>query len=303
MKKRVKTDQLRRAQTGSTSSGGRSVFSYHSAGNRVSSATTEPRIKKSSVNRLTRYHWRYLPSAIALLGILISIIYVSSISPNPKLVLVEQNDGPSLLRDRHDYQQAAQKILSNSLADKSKITVDSDGFSKDMKDQFPELIDVAITLPLMGRRPIVEIVAAQPILKLSTQNETYLVDVNGRVLVRANENASYANLKIPEVNDQSGVKAEVGKGIIPGDSVAFITTFINQLKFQKLIIEKLTLPAKASELHVKIKDIPYYIKTNLQTDPRVAAGQFLAVKQKLEAENKVPKEYIDVRVEEKVFVK
>lgn len=302
MKLPGKPDQPRRNPEGSVTNGTRSVFSYHSAGNRASAATSEPRIKKPTENRLvSRYNWRHIPSLFALSAVLVSVVYLSTISPNPRLILIGQNNGPDLLRDSKVYHQAAQKILSNSLADKSKLTIDSDGFSKEMQAQFPELLDVAITMPLMGRRPVVELVAAEPVLRLTAQNESYLLDSNGRVLIRAKDVAGVAGL--PEVRDQADVKAEVGKAILPGDSVAFITTFVNQLKAQKITIGEMTLPAKASELQVKLKDKPYYIKANLQTNPLVAVGQLLATKQKLEAEHKVPGEYIDVRVEEKVFVK
>lgn len=302
MKLPGKSKEPRRNLAGSGSVGNRSVFSYHSAGNRASAATSEPRIGKPAESRvLSSFNWRHLPSLFALLAVLVSMAYLSTISPNPRLVLIGQNNGPDLLRDGKDYQQAAQKILTSSLFNKSKLTIDSDGFSKEMQAKFPELVDVSITLPLMGRRPVVELVAAEPVLRLIAQNESYLLDSNGRVLMQSKDVAGVAGL--PEVRDQADVKAEVGKVILPGESVAYITTFVNQLKAQKLTVSEFTLPTKASELHIKLKDKPYYIKANLQTNPLVAVGQLLATKQKLESENKVPGEYIDVRVEEKVFVK
>ena len=303
MKKLSKKSEARRNPAGSNNSiGNRSVFSYHSAGNRASASTSEPRIKKpTKSNLLSRRHWHYMPSMMALLAVLISMVYLTTISSNPRLVLINQNKSPNLFRDSNVYQQAASKVLSRSIVDKSKLTIDSEGFSRDMKSQFPELQNVAIIVPLMGRRPVVELIAAEPVLRLTARNQSYLLDINGRILMRSIDKPGVTNL--PEVNEQVDVKEEVGAEIMTGDNVAFITTFVNQLKSNKILISNITLPSKASELQIKIKDKPYYVKANFQTNPSVAVGQFLAVKQKLELEKKIPNEYIDVRVEEKVFVK
>lgn len=288
---------------------GNVVFSYHT---RSSTVSSEPRSAKTStgLNRLKdsgkqikRLRWRHLPSVIALLAILISIIYASTITPNPRLVLLGQGDSANLLRDKQQYTMAAQEILQGNLLNRSKITIDSQGLSKQMRQRFPELSDVAITLPLMGRRPVVEVVAAQPVLRLSSQGETYLLDETGRALIRQKDAAALVQAKLYEVKDQSNIGVSLGKGVLPKDTVAFITTFTKYATSAGLTPTEIILPTRASEVQLRYKEISYYVKASVLTDPRLAVGQFLAVKNRLSKDGNKPTEYVDVRVEEKVYVK
>ena len=240
---------------------------------------------------------------IATLAIMVSLVFLSTISPNPKLVLLGQSDGAGLLRDKQAYIDAAHKILSGTFVDKSKITVDTEGFNRSMKQQFPELSTVDMTLPLMGRRPIVEVVAARPVIRLVSQGQTFLLDASGRALIKQSGDSNIPQMTLPAVTDATNVTVQIGKGALPRETVTFITTFVQQLTAQGLTPTELTLPIRASELQVKLKETKYYIKASVLTDPRVAAGQYFAVKKKLEADGNVPSEYVDLRIEEKVFVK
>ena len=285
------------------------VFSYHArpgrSGEQKQAVAKQNRLDglRKSSQTIKQLRWRHLPSVVAMLAVLLSVGYLSTISPNPRLVLLGQSDGANLLRAKQDYVAASQDILKRNIADKSKITIDSAGFSREMKQRFPELSDVAITLPLMGRRPVVEVVASQPVLRISSQGQTYLLDAGGKALIKQTDASNIAQTRLFEVKDQSNLPLDVGKGALPKESVTFITTFINQLVQTGLAPSEISLPAKASELQVRLKDASYYLKASVMTDPRVAAGQFLAVKKRLEAEGKKPSEYIDVRIEEKVYVK
>ena len=60
---------------------------------------------------------------------------------------------------------------------------------------------------------------------------------------------------------------------------------------------------KPSDLLVEVVGQKYFVKFSLISDHRIAAGQFIAIYNKLRAEQGVVKEYIDARVEEKIFYK
>ncbi len=296
---RISTDSAR---------AGNVVFSYHARPampneqRPVKASAALGRIKDSR-KQIKRLQWRHLPSVIAMLGILASIVYVSTLTMNPRLVLLGQGDSTILLRDKQQYAAAAQQILQGSLLNRSKITIDSEGFSKQMKQRFPELSEVAITSPLMGRRPVVEVVAAQPVLRITSQGETYLLDETGRALIRQKDAAAIAQTKLFEVKDQSNIGVSLGKGVLPKDSVAFITTFTKYVSSAGLTPIEIVLPTRASEVQLRFKEVSYYVKASVMSDPRLAAGQFLATKNRLIKDGTKPTEYIDIRVEEKVYVK
>ncbi len=75
-----------------------------------------------------------------------------------------------------------------------------------------------------------------------------------------------------------------------------------QLSQESLQPESITLPAvAANEADVRIVGQSYFVKFSTLIDPRQAVGAYQIVKAKLDTDHTSPKEYIDVRVEEKVF--
>ncbi len=293
-----KADQYGR-RTSTNSREGRDVFSYYASRSNETATLGrggQPEKKGSSSS------WHYLPSLIAAIAIIISLGYLLILSTNPR-VIVADHTGVVALRPLQTYQEAAHNILNSSLLNRNKFTVDTSKVARTMKQQFPELEDVAVTLPITGHRPLVELATAKPALIISAKNGQFVVSENGRALAVASD-ANKSGLKnLITVSDNSGLTLEAGKSALPTDQVTFISQLIAQLKAQSLKVESLTLPAAPDEMDVRVAGLPYFVKFNTALDVREQVGSFLAAKQKLDAGHTTPSEYMDVRVEEKVFYK
>ena len=244
-----------------------------------------------------------MPSYIALFAVLVSAGYILSLNNNPKVVLLSDKQGQYLLRDISVYQKASKAIMSRSILSRSKFTIDTNALAEEMKKQFPELDEVAITIPLAGRRPIFELSSSRPALILVTQDNSLVIDQNGRAVVSTADLPKKSNLSIPLVTDQSGLKSGVGKIAMPSGTVNFIQMVTDQLKAKKLTVKNIELPAVANELRVRLDGQPYYIKFNLEGRAREQVGAYLSAKQKFETDHSVPSEYVDVRVDERVYYK
>lgn len=250
--------------------------------------------------------WQQIPSILMSIALVASIGYVLSLSSSPKVVVrnAASDPGSVFLRERAIYEEASQKVLESSILNRSKVTIDTAGFDRKMREKFPELSVASVTLPLMGRRPIVELVVVKPAMILSIKNDkTYILDEDGRAIIPVNEAKGIGSLQLPVVADESGDSFKAGEGVLTKQSVTFITTFVNQLSARKVKVSTITLPPLASEVQFKVDGQQYYIKASLMTDARQAAGSYLAMKAKLESDKVTPAEYIDVRVDEKVFYK
>ncbi len=277
---------------------GRHVFSYYA--NRSTDDTTTGRAGKPAAKRKPR--WHYLPSIIAALALLISLGYILRLDVNPKISIAGGDHGLSL-RPTSTYQQTAKSILNRSWFNRNKLTIDTGGVERQMKQQFPELSEVAVTLPLVGHRPVVELAAVQPVLVLVTKDNQVVVANNGEA-VAGGPNLNNAALKdLPRVEDNSGLSLKTGTAALPASQVSFIQDLAAQLKLQKLTLQNLSLPAAPNEVDVRLQGLGYYLKFNTALDVRQQVGSFLAAKQKLDAQHVTPGEYMDVRVEEKVFYK
>lgn len=299
MFKRKKQNTTKRLTTQNNSAA--PVFSYYA------NRTTEPRERQSPRSQKTtqvsaaRTPWlTLLPSFIALGGILISIFYATSLSLSPK-IQIDGTNKQQLLRSTGFYQQEAGRLMSSSLFNRSKLTIDTAKLASQLQEKYPELGHVSVIIPLLGRRPIIEVQPATAQLQLTTLSGSFIIDQQGRALIASKDVTSSLRDSLPNVIDESGLSVEVGKSVLPVANTTFMADLGFQLKAKQLHIQNLTLPALANELRLKLTDKPYFVKFDMQSDVRQQVGAFIATKEKLEAEGITPAEYIDVRLADKVF--
>lgn len=264
-----------------------------SSGRQPTSTTTRalPVLKKT----------RPLHAALLIIGLVV-VLYNLTLSTSPRFIMTNPSGVP-MLRTTQTYQEAAGTILGDSIANTNKLTVNPATVAQKLQARFPELETVEVVLPFAGRQPIVEAVTSRPALRLVSSGQTYLVNNKGRVVINAAQATNTRALAIPTIQDQADLDIRVGEGVLSGQDVTFITTIVKQFQARKITIASLELPALASELHVRVSGQPYFIKFNLLTNPRIAAGQYFALSDKLQKDGVVPKEYVDSRVEEKVYYK
>lgn len=285
-----------------------SVFSYHASRSGSSHKTgrgQEDQQERAVNLRKPRGSW-LKRTVRTLIFLVVGALFVSNLmlSSVPKVVTVGATDAHFFLQDPKTYQQAAQRILTSSFFNSNKVTINVDDIRDRLKAEFPELADVSVALPLFGRQPVLYIQpSTSRILLKSNQGETFVLDGNGRAIATLGQAESLGKAGLPEVVDQSGVQARLGIQVMPSESIAFVTEVVRQLKAKQLTVAQITLPAGNSEMHVRLQDLPYAIKFNLQGNAREETGAFLATKEYVEAQKQTVNEYIDVRVESRVYYK
>lgn len=300
LRKKQKPDENQRRRPASDNP---AVFSYYARGASLSDQNTG-RHENAGLSAVKRYRLRlgHLPSYLALLAIVIAMGYSCLLQPNPKIILVNVPD--TVHRDPLAYQEAVQSIWKKSVFSRTKLTVSTAGIRREISSQFGELGNVQIELPLLGRRPTVVLTPAKPALQLVSSNGSFYVDANGKVMARTTDLTQNELKDVPAIYDETGISAEPGKNIIPGPEASFLQRLYAQLQAQNLSVQSITLPPRAAnEADVRIAGQPYYVKFSIDSDPRQAVGTYLAAKAKLDSDQAAPSEYIDVRVEEKVFIK
>jgi hypothetical protein len=257
--------------------------------------------QQEALRRGPRLPWlKRVPAIGLLLAIAVVAFAILQLGNNVKVVTVGTAYGEVFLRDRKVYEEAARRAFTPFL-NSNKLTVDSASVAADLRKQFPELAVVSVSLPVIGNRPVVYIQPAAPKLILVSQGGMYVLDASGRALITGNQAERLDNLRVPVVDDQSGLPTTLGKVALPRDTVAFIEEVVGQLQAKGIVITSLTLPPANSELHVRLQGVSYFVKFNLQGDAREEAGSFIAVKEYIEANGHSPNEYVDVRVENKAY--
>lgn len=294
-----KTDNNRRQPVARN----QAVFSYYAKGASPNDQNTG-RNQSSASGKTERYRFRlgHLPSYFALVAILLAAGHACLLDTKPKIIM--QQTAGSVHRDPKTYQDGIQDIWNKSILNRTKITVSTKDIKKDIEGQFAELSDVQIELPLLGKRPTVRIVPGRPGLELITGNGAFYVDAEGMVMARTTDLKKNQLEQLTVIHDESGVRAETGKNILPATQIKFLQKLADYLKAEQIAVVSITLPkTAANQADVRLEGQSYFIKFSLESDPRQAVGTYLAAKTKLDDEGTRPAEYMDVRVPEKVFYK
>lgn len=281
------------------------AFSYYSRRSDELQATGRQiaRTETAEQARAVSRYWRQrFGLATLLITSLICLIYISTLSTQPRVTVVAPSTGPAVLQDQEIYAAAASKVLASSVLNRNKITVSTAGLADSLSQQFPEIETVHIGLPLLTHRVTITITNAQPVMILATGNGSYALDAGGTALLTGSQLASLSSLNLPLVTDDSSVKVALRRQALTSDSVNFILTVVAQLQARQLAIETLTLPAGTSQLYVRLKGQPYFIKFNLASNSsRQQVGTLLAVYDNLQSKQITPGEYIDVRVDGRAY--
>lgn len=251
-----------------------------------------------------RAHWTMVAGGVLLLAV---VVYQLQLSSTPNVVsLVTASDAP-FLRDTETYQQAATQLIDGSTTNRNKLTIDTSGIALKLRQQFPELETVTVTLPLLGDRVNVYVKPADPALVLATASQSFVIDERGRALSEARSQSQLTRLQIPTVTDQSNLVFKLGSQALSRQTTAFIQTVARQHRANNIEITAMTLPAAASELDVYVTGQPYFIKYNIHDGDAEAAslqtGSYIATSRHLKAKNIVPSQYIDVRLQGRVYYK
>lgn len=280
------------------------VFSYRA--NRSENTETVNRSMENLQAQRRGPRWprflRKTRNVIVLALLLVFLVLCLKLTGNVIITPTGKEDGRIFLRQQSVYRDAAQDLFASPL-NKNKVTVNTNGITKAMKEQFPELRTVTVALPFFGSSPVMYIQPATPRIILVAQKGLFVLDSHGRALINGNEVHRLQDLKIPVVNDQSGLSITVGKVALPGSAVAFISSVAGQLQAQKLTVSSLMLPPASEELDAKLQGSEYIVKFNVRGDAREQAGALLAVKGLLDSQHKKPAQYIDVRVPGRAYYK
>ncbi|MDB5182220.1 MAG: hypothetical protein JWO47_4 [Candidatus Saccharibacteria bacterium] len=260
---------------------------------------TENSVKARQITEQKRALWqrlRLVPTLIAVGAILLSVVFSTTLTTTPGIIFAGDQ---SVYHTIAEYKSGISKILDSSLMNKSKLTINTSSTERAIIKAFPELDVVKIGLPIIGRRPTVTLHVRKPALILTTKTNSYVLDSNGKAVANTSQLISSITGSLLTAQDQSGLQLHVGDQALTSETMSFIANLQAQLAAKQLTITSLTLPTGGNEIDVHLKDIGYLVKTDSSGDARLQIGDFIAAKESGAA----PAEYMDVRVEEKVFYK
>jgi cell division septal protein FtsQ len=250
--------------------------------------------KRPRQSGLRKFFARVTDSFVVLVLILV-LCYSLIVRSSPNL---------SLSSTAYHTKDLYQKTLVDKLDDvknRNKITFDEAEIVGAMQKQFPEIASAQVELPLFNQVPKINLNISKPSFLFNAGGQSYVIDADGLAVGLASEFPGVKGL--PVITDQTGFTGAKGKAIMSADGASFINTVLAQCKHAKVPVNSLTLPALAQELDLRTSDKPYFVKFYLGGDALRQTGQFLSTRKQLQDTHKEPAQYLDVRVDGKVFYK
>ncbi|HEX8182081.1 MAG TPA: hypothetical protein VF575_00590 [Candidatus Saccharimonadales bacterium] len=303
--------QGRRPRTADDDAARRSnqAFSYYSqrspeAGNTGRRDPTDMVSERRSQQDTSLFARHRSLSLVVLCLIVLALAYALSLSGRSKVILMEDAATAYFLQDANIYQQSVQQTLGQSIFNRNKLTINSSSVRLELLNRFPEIKNVSVTLPIVGHEPQIYIEPYRPSFILTTtSSNAFLLDTTGRALATTSQIANIEQLRLPTIEDKTGIDVKLGSRALPSTTVLFAQTILAALDAEDVSVTSLVLPPAAYELDVYIAETPYYVKFNLQNDPLQQAGTYLATRQRLTTDKVTPGQYIDVRVPERAYYK
>jgi len=281
----------------------KAVFSYYQ--NRDTEFDAAKSRDKPSFWTTVKLRLRHVPTLIAGLLILASVLWALSLAPEPRVSVVNEQNVASkaILRPVGEYQKAARDLMRQSVLTRNKLTLDTSGIERNLQEQFSEITNVAVVVPVISRTPVVYVQVAEPVLDLENASGRFVIDEKGRAVIGASQVGDLARLKLIPVKDAAQLAIKAGNQVLTAHDVAFMRTVRDQLAAKGVKVSRMELPAQAGQVHAFPEGKPYYIKFTTTADALQQAGTFLALNQFLEGKKVTPKEYVDVRVPERAYYK
>ena len=292
-----------RRPTASQPSKNKAVFSYYQ--NRDTEFDASKSRDKPSFFGSIKARLRHVPTLVAVMLIIISILWAMTLSPKPVVSVVNEQNAANqaILRPVNDYQEAAQKLMQQSLLTRNKLTLDTGEIEQRLQEQFSEITSVAVVLPIISRTPVVYVQIAEPVLLLESGPSKYVIDEKGRALIDATQVGDLGALGLIPVKDSARLALQPGSQVLTGHDVRFMQTVRDQLALKGLKVTRMELPPRASEVLVFIEGKPYFVKFTTTGEALQQVGTYLALNKHLEGKKVTPKEYVDVRVDERAYYK
>ena len=277
-------------------------FSYYGvrpaqAGSRPADTPVRPRIAETAAPTNQKKHRAVRPfrAVLWVFGLLLCmrLLYLQT-APEVQIV----SDSLQVAASAESaYRADAQKVLSGSVFNRFKLTLDTKGVAAGLQAKHPEIRYAHVSAPVFGSTPRVSLTLMNPVGILQSAGATYGLDATGHTLA-----ASEGSPELPLIIDEASVVPVPGERFLPASTVKAVTVIVEQVSAAGMEVTTVTLPkANPYELAVRLRDKPFTIRFNLEADMMQQSGAAIAtIKHLGEAQ---PKEYMDVRVLGRVYYK
>jgi hypothetical protein len=204
------------------------------------------------------------------------------------------------------YRKAAEEAIKSNFLNRSKLLFQNVSFEQKLKEQFPEISQVRPVMPLGGRNLSVVITVSDPFAAVFSGSDTGIVNADGVLVVKNSQSVPDDLTKLRFTDPQSNF--EVGSRILTSSEVELLKllqTEMSTLVFKDSTsanISEVLFNVADGQIEAKLQDKSFFIKLSSFNSAEIQVGGAKATLKQLDREDKLPTQYIDVRVPGRAFV-
>lgn len=240
---------------------------------------------------------------IAIVGLLLFNTTLSSAG-------TQLSDENNVYRTSDMYKAGVDAIFTSSWRNNNKLTFSSTSFEQEIRVQFPEITRAVAVVPIAGRELAVTLEFTKPLVRL--------VDPKGGTIGVVGERGNFINLDevdllshedlfaIPTLRLLKSPEFAQGSQLLTSVETELIQTLRNEFDGSSSIrpqVNSILFDVEKREMQVRFNKASYFARVTPERDSREQVGALVATIAQLDEDNDTPNEYIDVRVEGRVFVK
>lgn len=212
----------------------------------------------------------------------------------------------SYLRTELEYKSTVEEVLKHKLIRSNKLTIDKNTVESEISKKLPEITSAQFSFSILGRRPIAKLIMREASAIVVSSDGSYALDAKGFVFFKLGSNSASTPAsvsKLPVLVDTSGADIKLGTTFLPSSDIKFAAELQKQAVLASIVIDKMVLPASARQISTHFAGDSFDVKFYSGGDPAVQFGAYRATQKNLSEQGRLPKEYIDVRAEDRVFYK
>ncbi len=241
--------------------------------------------------------------------VVVLVLVANTLLTSARARVVVSGDSAIQLRSQEDYQKSVADAFSTSIFHRSKFLLRPAAFEQYVVDSLPEISHATAVVPLAGTKLQVNLVIPEVIARLKHDAAVGIVGSNGVLLAGAvSRDVERAYLELPTLVLDPAIPVEPGERFMTATDIQLVTLLQEEFDGSttyRPLIKQISYSVVARAITVEFIGTGLQAKLTTERDAREQVGALVATWRQLRrsgSELKVA-EYIDVRVDGRVFVR
>lgn len=240
--------------------------------------------------------------------IIILFLVIANTTLSDAIVKINNDSQANMYRSLDKYSEGVNKIFESNIKNRSKLTLNSSALEAKIKTQFPEVKTAVVVTPLAGRRLQVGLELEKPLARLNQalSNTQAVLSESGTVVLE--NSATVVNEQFAQIPSISipNITYSIGDQILTSSEAGLIRLLISEFDGSvnyRHKVKSIEFDVQKREIRVRFEGVGYYAKLTPERESRVQVGALVSALRSTGEQGSLPTEYVDVRVDDRVFVK